>query len=783
MRRASSLLAFAALLITIVVGLTYGIRRSQAQHKPREIPPSLKVDEDGLALQGWRWNKDDPETNKPVARLYADSFRVTNNPSAFELKGLALKQFNKKDASYTYIKAAKAHFDQRSEIMTSEGPVSIVMNVPVDKDAEDKDELAKRVQVQTSGVTYDTKTFKVQTDQLANFIFPNGTGKSVGVEYDPHTKTLHLKSQVVLDRNGMHIEAGDLVYNEAEQKIYLTPWSKLQRQTMNVEAKLSVVTLSDDKEQRGKVRQIDSEQAKGTDNRKGRQVEYSANHMTARFDDEGNMTEVIGNHNARVVSVQERAKTVITGDKADLHFELQTKAGKDKPDSYLQSVVAEGHAIAESSPVEQPGVVPTETRILRSDTIDLDMKTGGQEVQEIHTPSKAQLEFLPNRPDQVHRVLDSSKMRIIYGDHSYVDTFMGWNVTTHTDKPPAPGQKKPPAPSFTWSDEMTAKFLPNSSSIDHIEQRGNFRYQEGDRKASSNRAVLEQKINRITLIDHAKVSDDTGSTQGDLIVMDQVTGDMDVTGKVLSVRAPDKSQKPGTSMLDQTQPLQARADKMRSRENNYHMFYDGNVVMWQGANRITADKIEINRDDQTLIAAGHVISELVDNKKAPDAPPPAGNSPKVSTPPAVPANPVYTVVKAPNMVYHDDTRVALYSGGVILLRNAMTVKSDELRAFLTPKTDDNNGDSSLDHAFADGAMTVTDLLGPNHKRIGSADHGEYYTKDDKVILTGGAPQITDSIRGITKGKDITYFSGEDRLLVEGNLQKPAFSRMIKKQSN
>ena len=233
---------------------------------------------------------------------------------------------------------------------------------------------------------------------------------------------------------------------------------------------------------------------------------------------------------------------------------------------------------------------------------------------------------------------------------------------------------------------MTAKFQPNSSSIDHIEQRGNFRYQEADRKASANKAVLEQKINRITLIDRAKVSDNTGQTQGDLIVMDQVTGDMDVTGKVLSVRAPDKSQKPGTSMLDQTQPLQARADKMRSREDNYHLFYDGNVVMWQGANRITADKIEINRDDQTLIASGHVVSELVDNKKS--------NTP-AAQPASAPANPVYTTVKAPNMVYHDDTRVALYSGGVVLLRNAMTVNSDELRAFLTPKTNDNSNDSSL----------------------------------------------------------------------------------------
>ena len=52
-------------------------------------------------------------------------------------------------------------------------------------------------------------------------------------------------------------------------------------------------------------------------------------------------------------------------------------------------------------------------------------------------------------------------------------------------------------------------------------------------------------------------------------------------------------------------------------------------------------------------------------------------------------------------------------------------------------------------------MSVTDQLGPNHTRTGSADHGEYYTKEDKVILTGGSPQIIDSIRGVTKGKDIT----------------------------
>jgi lipopolysaccharide export system protein LptA len=193
--------------------------------------------------------------------------------------------------------------------------------------------------------------------------------------------------------------------------------------------------------------------------------------------------------------------------------------------------------------------------------------------------------------------------------------------------------------------------------------------------------------------------------------------------------------------------------------------------MWQGANRITADKIEINRDEQTLHASGNVVSELLDGQKS-------TTTAESHSPP--PANPVYTTVKAPDLLYRDDTRVALYSGGVTLLRNAMTVTSQELRAFLTPKTNDNSTDSSLDHAFADGDLMVVDVLGPNHKRTGCSKHGEYYTKEDKVILSGGSPEIVDNIRGVAKGKQITYYSGDDRLLVEGEYQKPAFSKMIKK---
>ena len=129
--------------------------------------------------------------------------------------------------------------------------------------------MAKHVHVTTTGVTYETKTGKASTDQPATFEFPNGGGKAVGVEYDPNTRTLHLKSAIAMDwvgdgpvENKMHVEAGDLVYKELEQKIYLSPWSKMQRQTLTILAQGSIVTLEDQR-----LHQIDSEHPVGTDDR------------------------------------------------------------------------------------------------------------------------------------------------------------------------------------------------------------------------------------------------------------------------------------------------------------------------------------------------------------------------------------------------------------------------------------------------------------------------------------------------------------------------------------
>jgi len=203
--------------------------------------------------------------------------------------------------------------------------------------------------------------------------------------------------------------------------------------------------------------------------------------------------------------------------------------------------------------------------------------------------------------------------------------------------------------------------------------------------------------------------------------------------------------------------------------------------LWQGANRLEADSVEIDRDNNLLKAHGHVMSQLLDKSKDSKDDPKAADDgkakakePKKATSQAAR---VFTIVRAPEMSYDDDEKLAIYKGGATLDRPDMKVKAREIRAFLRDTDDDN---SSLDHAFADGQVQIHQSSA-GRVRDGTSEHGEYYVDEDKVILTGGRPQFVDTLRGTTQGEKLTWFSKDDRLLVNGVEAAPAKSLLHRKK--
>jgi lipopolysaccharide export system protein LptA len=136
------------------------------------------------------------------------------------------------------------------------------------------------------------------------------------------------------------------------------------------------------------------------------------------------------------------------------------------------------------------------------------------------------------------------------------------------------------------------------------------------------------------------------------------------------------------------------------------------------------------------------------------------------------------VVHAAHLVYTDENRLAVYTGGVLLNRPGLQVKGKELRAFLA----ESGADSRLEKAFADGAVEIVETAPDRTRtRTGTGEHAEYSTDVQKVVLRGGRPKLVDSVKGSMQGDELTYFANDGRLLGSGSPQQPTNSRIRRKK--
>ena len=241
MRRTRWLFLAAILAIVVSVGATYVKRK--AGFLRDALPPPKPLDE-GINAQSQKWTYGDFKGTEQRVFIQAGSMRQIKDTSAVELEDVELHLFHKEATEYDLVRCAKAQFDPNAKTLFSDGQVEITRNVPVEGP-----QTGHIVKIHSSGVTFESESGKATTDRKASFEFDQGGGTSVGAEYDPQERQLHLKSQVSLDWRGktpesvpMHIEAGEAYYLEKESKVVLIPWSRMTRDTLHMEGGMSVVT-------------------------------------------------------------------------------------------------------------------------------------------------------------------------------------------------------------------------------------------------------------------------------------------------------------------------------------------------------------------------------------------------------------------------------------------------------------------------------------------------------------------------------------------------------------
>src|SRR5581483_6952706 len=128
-------------------------------------------------------------------------------------------------------------------------------------------------------------------------------------------------------------------------------------------------------------------------------------------------------------------------------------------------------------------------------------------------------------------------------------------------------------------------------------------------------------------------------------------------------------------------------------------------------------------------------------------------------------------VTSHKLTYVDAERRARYEGGIVARSTDGTLTANRADIYLKESGSAGKAaqptPSELDRIVCTGDVVVTE---PG--RRGSGENLTYFSDDSKYVLTGGNPQIYDAEHGTVRGATLTFFSNDDRVLVEGSKAAP-----------
>lgn len=740
------LLGVSAMLLALA--WDYTASRHASEVRLADIPETLPVELNSKSGR-WQWSQSSGESNR--IEVSAGSFREVRDSMVFDLLDVELKIHHLNDSKFDQISTSKALFQAGTGQLTSDAPVVMRLGLSAAGEAPG----GKRPTIiRGSGVTFDSKAGISSTGRHTEYEFDGGSGESTGAYYDSQHRMFKMLADVRLtgrpsgpDEPPPTIQADELVYFEDAQRIDLHGNVVLERGRQRVHADDAFVFLQD-----GALARIEATHAAGLDSQSGRQVEFRADRLEVHYGAGNAVERIAGNGGARLQSTSAKSSTDVTADWIDLRYAM----APGTTDSLLDEADARGAARLEWWATAAP---PAGTRRLTSEWIHLKMRLGGGEVEKLSTMQPGKLELASDKHG-AGRVLTAKMIEADYAAGNAIrQLHASGNVDVQT-LPPT-GVVPPPksAALHTTSDRLLAEFKPQSGELDWLKQWDGFEFTQGERSGSGNEATYWPEGERIEIRGDAAVEEPSGRIQAARILLEQAREAMTAEGSVTSSFQESKrpsgggaAARPGIFQVGR--PVYASADRLVRNAGAAQISYSGRARMWQGENRIEAERIDIFQHDRILEAKGHVVTFLNSRAAGQDG---AGRAMRVS---------------AESLRYDDRASRVYYREKSELQNNDLTVSADTIEAILQPSAE--GGSNGLEWALARGAVEIKEL-GPKGGRRGAGAEAEYWPNEERIVLSGEPARLANPSGDETRGRRLTYSVDGDRLLVRGNTAERAFS--------
>jgi lipopolysaccharide export system protein LptA len=764
--------AVACLLAMLTAGV-YVRRKWVAHREKEEAPPPAP---EGVVRQesGLTFSKE-----VGTQKLFTvEASKATNfkNDAASLLEDVKITIFGKTGERHDVIHTHSCEYEKDGQNIVCSGEVQLDLQSAEDAARAEKkhDAATQKVHVETRCVTFNRSTGIAQSDQLVKFVFPNGQGEAVGVEYRSEEGAVRLLRDVnfLLSPPGAKQtgkNAGTVVHDPVRVTAMSTDFERdsrvmhlrgpVEARTAAAHLRAGEITLALDKAfhaeklvaNAGASGKNPEVEAQGKDS----QTHLSGETLTAIFAPEGWLTKMEAAGSVKGSQQSRKDADEFTADNA--FMEMQPSVNQPREMNLKGNVQL-------TSKMENTG----ESRTLQTSALLVEFaerKKGESSMPEhAETLARGTLEWTdPVTPTTVsaptagmgpaRTKLTANKLELKFGADGRANQLSAaGNVTTERTLPGKPQQ--------------TATAQIGNAQLQEVgwsqmELTGDVKLKEADRSGQADRAVFVRSAQTATLTGNAVVRDATTETRASRITFVQTSGEIRADGGVRSTDFPSKGNGPQLAAM----PANITADTLRANSKSGRALYTGHARLWQGDSVMEADSIEVLRESKILNASGNVRAVF------PQSPGPSQAQALAVRQPAA-RKPKLWHIAAETLSYSEAESRAHLEKNVVAKSAEQEIRAPVMDLYFTrseksasvpaaTSSSAQTGAQQISHAVASGGVIVE-----QRKRRATAERGEYSAADGKFVMTGGNPTIFDASEGTTTGRQLTFFLADDTIIVD-----------------
>ncbi len=740
-----------ALVIAATVAGVFIARSMKTARARRDAPKPVPVT---VQQESAEFSFSKVEQERTIYTVKASRATQFKDQDASELENVTIIAYGRDSSRNDKLVTKKCTYETGSGRIRCLGPAQIEIESAATPGHEIIDHT---IHVQTSDVTFDRDSGEASTAAPAVFQFPNGDGRATGLTYKSNPGLLRLEHDVQLHFHNARnpkslpteIIGTRLDYYRETHTARLQGPALARQGDREISAQEMNLELDKDLHTRRAWARGTPEYHAATST----ESEFvAADEIDTNLNPAGWVEEATAKGNVRGTKTSPAGTDEFSAQQAQVIMdpklnqphsmkltgapvEIRTKT-KDTAQQVDSAAIAIQFA---------PGSLPTQRRIESATTLaPAAIKLTNPDGTTTLRTTKARGEF-----DAANR------MRKLYGDSGVeIDRQLG----------SAPPQK-------TTARDLIASFA-KGGDWETIDLDEKVHFTQVDRAADARHATMVKSTDAITLTGAPLVSDSETRTTATKIEIQQDTGAIAANGNVrttyLSTSTPSpQSANPSIG----PGPAHISSDNLTGSGKEGHLIYTGRARMWQGDSVVVAQVIELWREQQKIEARENVVAVFPQAPAASDGP----------------AAPVLWKVRAPVLTYWSDAGRAHLEGGVHADSPDESIQAHTLDLFLTPprpapalapaaapakiSAPVSQSGRQLDHAIALGDVHVHD-----RDRTGTSERADYTAADEKFVLSGGQPTLTDASNDTTTGRSLTFYRASDTILIDSDAGSRTLTR-------